>query len=248
MAQSARCVARIVAITGRPVQRIVLTMPSAFRFRAGQYLTIDHPQGGIPLSIASAPWRLPELHLHYRSTPEAPEAERLDGLLASRTELDIAGPDGNVALIHPLPAPVLLVAGGTGIAQILSILDDLRGSAPAHRVTVLWCVDDAGDFYAYAMDELNALRSERIDIVLRADPNRTAANAGMAWLRAHGRAFRSPACQAACQIVLAGGPAFVYAASDALRESGVPATQLQSDVFAYAPRPGSGKSGSSRSA
>ena len=59
------CTASILSRRGAPVQRIVLRMPDRFRFRPGQYLEVLHPDGPVPMSIASAPHRLPELHLHY---------------------------------------------------------------------------------------------------------------------------------------------------------------------------------------
>ncbi len=95
----------------------------AFDFAAGQYLEIQHPSGArIPLSIASAPYQLPQLELHYRSTPGDALAPLLDDLLKARGELDLRGPFGDVS-VTAYAGPLLLVAGGTGISQALSILE-----------------------------------------------------------------------------------------------------------------------------
>jgi CDP-4-dehydro-6-deoxyglucose reductase, E3 len=220
--------ARIRSRTGAPVQRIVLEMPASFHFHAGQYIQVMHPDGPIPLSVASAPWRLPELHLHYRSTPGLIEAIRLDELLAANDRLEITEPAGDVVLATPLPGAVLIVAGGTGVAQALSLIDDFRGAGPGAPVTLLWCVDQPED--AYLAKDLEAIEALWFKPVIIADANRTPANRGLAWLRRHGTGFHGR------PVVLAGGPGFVYAALDALVDAGLNPGQMLSDVFAYAPR------------
>lgn len=223
------CIAHIVSRTGHPVQRIVLRMPPSFDFRSGQYLEIEHPEGPVPLSIASAPQRLPELHLHYVSAPGSPEAGRVDELLAGGNTLSVLGPTGDVALSPPVERPALIVAGGTGMAQAMSFIEAFTERPPGAPVTLLWCVDHDADFYL--RDELEALEVPWLEPVLIADGDRTPSNRGMTWLAEHGGAFAGTN-----QVVLAGGPGFVYAAYDALLAAGVAPGQMQSDVFSYAPR------------
>ncbi|MEQ8486446.1 MAG: hypothetical protein RIB46_18955 [Pseudomonadales bacterium] len=232
----------MISRDGDPVQRIVLAMPPEFRFEAGQYLLIEHPEGAIPLSIASSPRHLPALHLHYRSTPGMSEAARMDSLLDGSSTLTVTGPAGEVTLRKPLRGPLLMVAGGTGMAQIVALLDDLCGEASPPAATVLWCADSEADLYARS--DLERLRWKGLEVHVRVDATRSRANAGMAWLRNEGGRFAG----SDAQIVLAGSPAFVYAACDALEAAGVPKANVASDVFSYAPREGSGSGGSSRSA
>jgi NAD(P)H-flavin reductase len=221
--------AGIVSRTGAPVQRIVLSMPSGFTFQAGQYLEVLHPRGSVPLSIASAPRRLPALHLHYRSTPGLPEAALLDELLASGADLTVRGPAGNVGLPKPLVGRGLLVAGGTGIAQALAFIDDQQPAADHPGLTLLWCADDEADFY---LGEELAVHAAWLDTVLIADADRSPRNRALSWLSRHAQAYAGPDQP----IVIAGSPPFVYAATDVLMEAGVPERQIQSDVFSYAPR------------
>lgn len=216
------------------MQRIVLRMPAAFTFRAGQYLEVLHPDGPIPLSIASGPARLPALHLHYRSTPGVADATRMDELLAAAVEpgatLDVRGPGGDVSLPDTLAAPALIVAGGTGIAQALSLIDAFTGQDPGGRVTVLWCADRDEDFYLGA--ELDALKFDWLQVVRIADPARGPDNRGLVWLREQAATLLT----ADSPVVLAGGPPFVHAACDVLIDAGVDLARMQSDVFSYAPR------------
>jgi len=210
------------------VQRIVLRMPDAFDFRAGQYLEVVHPDGAIPLSIASAPERLPQLHLHYRSTPDLDDATRMDALLEAGGPLEIRGPGGDVALPRPLGGHALIAAGGTGIAQAMSFIDAWHFVPPTGTVTLLWCADAETDFYL--RDELDALDAPWLERVLIADDDRAATNRGLVWLRDRAAGL------AGSHVVLAGGPGFVYAAFDALVGAGIEPAQVQSDVFSYAPR------------
>src|SRR5262245_16541411 len=86
---------RIVSVAHHDsrVRLISLTLPVPFPFHAGQYLNVVHPGGvRIPMSIASAPERIPELELHYRPLPGVAEAALMNELLDSGTELSIEGP------------------------------------------------------------------------------------------------------------------------------------------------------------
>jgi CDP-4-dehydro-6-deoxyglucose reductase, E3 len=222
---------------GAPVQRLVIDMPDAFAFRAGQYLEVVHPEGPIPLSIASGPRRLPELHLHYRSTPGVREAAWMDELLAAGKPLNVQGPSGDVCLPDDPAMPLLLIAGGTGISQVCAMLDELsivRSRAP---VRVLWCADSDDDFYCRM--ELEQLRAPWLRFECVADARRDAWNAGMCRIADLGAATgaHEEADPRAPWTLLAGSPGFVHAACDVLAAAGVEQARLHSDVFAWAPRP-----------
>lgn len=229
---------RLLDATGHPTQRLRLEAPSSFRFAPGQYLCVEHPSGQIPLSIASAPWRLPELHLHYRSTPGLEQARWMDELLAAGEDLAITGPAGDVFLELPLREPLLLVCGGTGGAQALGMLDALMHDPPDQPVGLLWCADDT-DCLAAARDlpltELPWLTSEFVT-----DSNRGADNRGLQRLRELAPSFRgllgSSPPDVRPRFVLSGSPGFVYAVTDVLIAAGIAHAQLRSDVYAYAPR------------
>ena len=203
----------------------------AFDFAAGQYLEIQHPSGvRIPLSIASAPHQLPQLELHYRSTPGDALAPLLDDLLKARGALDLRGPFGDVS-VTAYAGPLLLVAGGTGISQALSILEHLehlgRPTAQAHpyAVTLLWCADTVDAFYARErLAELPWLDANCI-----ADARKTQDNDGLQWLGEHLTA------NAYNRVLLCGGPPFVYAVVDHLKAQQLDVT-VESDVFGYSPR------------
>jgi ferredoxin-NADP reductase len=229
---------RLLDITGHPVQRLRLQAPPSFRFAPGQYLCVEHASGQIPLSIASAPWRLPELHLYYRSTPGLEQARWMDELLAAGGDLVISGPAGDVTLDLPLCAPLVLVCGGTGGAQALGMLDALEHSPPDYPVGLLWCADD-DDTLAPARAWLKGQRPW-LTAELFVDATRAASNRGLERLRTLAPDFSellgASTTAPSLRIILSGSPGFVYAVTDLLTAAGVAAGQLQSDVYAYAAR------------
>ena len=212
------------------MQQIELRLRDAddWQFWAGQYLEIIHPNGtSIPLSIASSPARLPMLAVHYRSTPGAVDARAFDQLLKDSATLTIRGPSGDVFVRADQQQPLLLISGGTGAAQALSIITDTMLQGSAHPVTLVACADEQRDFYFQA--SLDALKADWLETICIADPNRTAANTGLRWLVEHAPVYQNR------RAIICGSPQFVYAVEDALAATDV-SLQLESDVFAYAPR------------
>ena len=200
-----------------------------FSFLAGQYLEIVHPNGtGVPLSIASSPQRLPEIHLHYQSTPGLDAAALLDELLITGNRLSIRGPCGDVSVTTDNISNLLLVCGGTGAAQALAIINDHHFCRSAGQVTLLAFGESEASFYY--RDELDALNAPWLDAIYVADPTRSQENSGMRWLMDHAVDFHDQ------RVLICGAPAFVYAAVDSLVAGGMSEEQLESDVFAYAPR------------
>ena len=134
-----------------PPHWLELCVPPDYTFAAGQYLSIHHPSGmEIPLSIASPPARLPSLFLRFQPTPDDPLSEALVTLLDA-PELTISEAQGDVCDFAP-DVPLLVVAGGSGVAQAFSLAGN-RGEAAT--TTVLWCVDDAAQ--ARDAEQLEAL-------------------------------------------------------------------------------------------
>ncbi len=210
-----------------PVQLLTVLLESPFEFAAGQYLSVMHPDGtSIPLSIASPPERLPELQLHYRSTPGLVEATRMDELLRSG-QLALEGGAGEVTLRPDDDRPLLLVAGGTGISQALCLALAQSTRHPATPVQLLACADADEDFYFRDM----LPNGSKFAAELIADANRDGSNAGLRWLTSNATGL-----SADTRVVISGSPGFVYAATDTLTSVGVSEARLESDVYAWAPR------------
>lgn len=205
------------------MQRITLQVHGEYSFSAGQYLTVHSDDIDIPMSIASAPHRLPELELHYRSTPGAPEAQAMDALL-SGSQLQLSAAQGQVNCAPP-DQPLLLIAGGSGAAQAFSCAEH-RAQHPDSDTTVLWCADHVDDLYE--TERLAGYVNGQLQVCI--DDRRTEANEGLSWLGEHSAAFHQH------NVIICGSPGFVYAVTDLLAAQGISGAALQSDVYAYAPR------------
>ena len=93
------------------------------------------------MSIASAPERLPQLELHFRPLPGVPEAQLMDEILLDTADgsrdITIDGPFGNVCVDGPVEQELLLIAGGSGIAQCRGIATHLRHARQTRDVQLL---------------------------------------------------------------------------------------------------------------
>jgi CDP-4-dehydro-6-deoxyglucose reductase len=205
---------------------ISLALPAPFRFHAGQYLNVVHPSGvRIPMSIASAPERIPELELHYRPLPGVAEAALMNELLEAGTEISIEGPLGDVRVAGPLNEYLLLIAGGSGISQCRAILEHLRCVEHTGDVTLVWSVTQPD--HLYADTELRGF-APWLDYQPIVDTPQ-AKSAMLAWLRTN-------PLPTSGRIIVSGSPGFVYAVADTLDELGASGITIESDVFSYAPR------------
>jgi CDP-4-dehydro-6-deoxyglucose reductase len=208
------------------VRLISLALPAPFEFHAGQYLNVVHPNGvRIPMSIASAPERLPELELHYRPLPGVAEAVLMNELLEAGIEITIEGPLGDVHVAGPLNENLLLIAGGSGISQCRAIVEHLRCVQHSGDVTLVWSVTQPD--HLYADTELRTF-ARWLDYQPLVDTPQ-AKSATLAWLRTH-------PLPTSGRIVVSGSPGFVHAVVDTLNELGASGVMIESDVFSYAPR------------
>lgn len=220
--------ARVLDRRPGTVEQIALGLDDPFHFAAGQYLCLCHDSGEqIPLSIASGPGRLPELHLHFQPQPGSGQSARVLAMLDSGA-VTLTGPFGRVKLTE-LAEPLFMVAGGSGAAQCFGLLDALMAAPPAQTVQLLWCADSEAELYRRQWLEREAPEWLRYQLI--ADPRRDQNNAGMAQLKA-----LAPHLRSRHQILLCGSPGFVYAATDVLLAGGVAGDRMRSDVYDYAPR------------
>lgn len=209
------------------VQQLLLNAPG-FEFAAGQYIYLHAGQQRLPLSVASAPARLPELELHYRSTPGDPDAAALDALLLHARDLTFDGPHGHVVITEPTRGPLTLIAGGTGISQAASIIEQLAGTGKQRLPVQLWwsLTTPAANYRLGVMEQ--ASNEPWFALETLYDDPAADANAALARIRA-GRIDPG-------QYILCGAPGFVYGCAEALLERGISRGSLHSDVFDYAPR------------
>ncbi len=219
-------VREVVRVTPRTVLLRLDTAGRAFPFDAGQAVTAglaDRPARK-PYAIACAPTlaaRLQMIELLVQVDPLSPEPH-LEEVVAGSV-LEVEGPFGSVTL-PPAPgaAPLLFVAGGTGIAPLRAMLWEALLRTPAASTTLVYSARTHDDL-AFA-EEFSALQ-EAGRLHLHLTTTRDAVAPG-----ARGRIDRAllrralPAPDAFCFVC--GPDGFVRDMSAALASLGVPPGRL----------------------
>lgn len=117
-------------------------LKDSFRFEPGQYLTLKRGTGPDEArrsySICAAPGEA--LRVGVRRVPRGLFSPWMTGVLQVGDTLDVMEPQGRFGqvLAKGAPAHVLLIAGGSGITPILSILRTLLAQNDRTRCTLLY--------------------------------------------------------------------------------------------------------------
>jgi benzoate/toluate 1,2-dioxygenase reductase subunit len=117
-----------------------VTLASAVAFLPGQYVNIGVPGSDQTraYSFSSKPGALLASFL-IRNIPNGLMSTYLTAQAQPGDELVLTGPSGSFFL-REVKRPVLLLAGGTGLAPMLSMLGHLEEQAPGHPVHLLYGV------------------------------------------------------------------------------------------------------------
>jgi ferredoxin-NADP reductase len=222
-------VREVMAATPRTRRLRIDTGPEGFAFLAGQAVMVGLHGSPLrkPYSIASAPGeaaRFGRIELLVQVDDSGGPDPHLE-LAAAGTLVDVDGPFGSFAAPPAAEGgPLLLVAGGTGIAPLRSMLLDMLERTPAPRLHVVLSARTTAEL-GYR-DELEGLAAAgRIHLWLTVTRDQDEA-----WQGRRGRIDRalladalppgSPWC------LVCGPAAFVRDAQTALAALGVPAARI----------------------
>jgi p-cymene monooxygenase electron transfer component len=133
------------------ILRVTIELDRPIHFVAGQYANIKYPniRRARNYSFADAPQRdgLKQISFFIRKVPKGAFTEDLfDGKLQD-VPLDIEGPHGNFHL-HPGANPMICIAGGSGLAPLLSILEKARKDRVKRPCAFLFGARTPADLYA----------------------------------------------------------------------------------------------------
>ncbi|MCO8162589.1 CDP-6-deoxy-delta-3,4-glucoseen reductase [Pseudomonas sp. 21LCFQ010] len=226
--QLSECVA-----VGGDVWRIGLRTPAGKlpRYHAGQYLMIERDGGGkSAFSLASAPHSGRDLQLHVLVREAGARAllEQLQRDGIARVEL----PLGDTHLAELPDGPLVLIAAGTGMAQMHSLIEHCRANGFKHPVHLYWGVRRPEDFYGIEhWEQWQSLPNLYLHKVV-SDLCGWDGRCGLL----HEAVREDIADLSGVYVYASGSPAMVYATLDALVEAGMDARHMRADVFAYAPR------------
>ncbi|RMH74731.1 MAG: ferredoxin [Actinomyces sp.] len=121
------------------------------RFWPGQYVMLGDPDAGAPprpYSLANAPRPDGELHLLVARVPEGRTSGWIHERLTVGDRVRIDGPYGTFVGDPNIDTPVLCLAGGSGLAPILSLTDAALRRGFPHPVTILFSARTPADVVA----------------------------------------------------------------------------------------------------
>ncbi|MDH4094983.1 MAG: ferredoxin reductase family protein [Betaproteobacteria bacterium] len=221
---------RVAAVTSEAERqwRVVLEPADArgFTFAAGQFawLKLHRALGRItehPFSIASAPGQLPLLQFLIK---EAGDFTGAIGRVPTGSRAYIDGPYGDFTLVGRAGKGVMLIAGGIGIAPLLSLARDLSATSDARPLKIVYA--DKSEAQLAARGELESIArgapGRELHLVLGAhlDQERL-------------RKLLPPADADQWLYFVCGPPAMIDAVELSLARLGVPLKQIVSERFVY---------------
>lgn len=209
--------------------------PHALSFKAGQFvwLTVGHSPFSPyenPFSIASAPGQREVRFVIKESGDFTGSLDRI----APGTTAYLDGPHGNLTLDrHAGAKGIALIAGGVGIAPMLSHLRALAAAGDGRPVILLYG-NRVAEQIVYR-EELAALSESldlRIELVLSDPPTGWTGRTGMLDTDTVSGIFRSPDA-GDWVYLLCGPPAMMKAAETGLLSLGVPGRHILAERFDY---------------
>jgi benzoate/toluate 1,2-dioxygenase reductase subunit len=124
---------------------VTLDHPDQLDFLPGQYVNVTVPgtDQTRSYSFSSAPGA-PDASFVVRNVPDGLMSTWLTGQARPGQPLSFSGPYGSFYL-RPVQRPVLMLAGGTGIAPFLAMLDVLASKGFPHPVRLVYAVTNDHD-------------------------------------------------------------------------------------------------------
>lgn len=207
----------------------------AVGFQAGQFvwLTLDRPPFSIrehPFSISSCPAERPRLGFTIK---EAGDFTDTIGALQPGARAYIDGPHGNVILSGRTETGLILIAGGVGIAPIMSILRELDAERDSRPIKLIYGNRLAEQIvYRAELDGLAKRLQLEVHLVLSEPPG--------LWDGLRGELDEPVLSQlldienAADWLHIICGPApMIDSVEETLERLGVPMRQIVSEKFSY---------------
>ncbi|RVU18812.1 ferredoxin reductase [Methylobacterium oryzihabitans] len=213
------------------VKRFRLALGRPMPFRAGQHVDVrltapDGYRAQRSYSIASPPADPTTIDLMIERLDDGEVSGFFDAVAQVGDAIELRGPIGAFAWEPAMGGPLLLVAGGSGVVPLLSMLRHRAGATPDVPALLLYSARTAAD--VVARDELLARAAAEpafsLDLVLTREPSGRrldAARIAEALAR-----LGDPAHAFVC-----GSNRFAGAAADLLVDAGIPAARIRTERF-----------------
>lgn len=219
------------------IRRVTVTLDSPLAFDAGQYaqLQVGEVWGARAYSFANAPSADGNIELTFmiRHVPGGAFTDPLFRGELTDKPVKVHGPCGNFWL-RDSRGPLVAVAGGSGLAPLLSILEDAAGRQVGRSALVLFGAREQRDLYA--LPQLQGI-ARRWNGAFQFVPVLSEEAADSGWAGARGLVTEELAAHLASlpatdtTAYLCGPPAMIDAAETLLLGAGIEAGNVHADRF-----------------
>ena len=218
---------------GGDVYCVRLRLPAGkpIRYHAGQYLQLQRDDGEFnAYSIASAPARGREVELHILAREVSVKELLLS--IETRGAARVRMPSGKAHIAAFPEGPLVLIAAGTGMAQIHSIVEHCLAQGFAYPIYVYWGGRTEDDFYS--LESWGRWEQEE-SLVLHKVVSDSCCWAGRCGML-YEAVLEDFLELSGVTVYASGSPGMVYGTMDALVAKGMSETLFFADALSYAPR------------
>jgi CDP-4-dehydro-6-deoxyglucose reductase/ferredoxin-NAD(P)+ reductase (naphthalene dioxygenase ferredoxin-specific) len=209
--------------------RLAIEAGGPLAFSAGQYAQIEFAPGlSRHYSMASTPEEQ-ELVFHIRKMPGGRTSTHVASQLRVDDKVKVSGPLGVAYLRERHAGAVLLVAGGSGLAPIESILRTHLASEPAAQATLYFGVRSERDLYHEP--QLRDLAAKHPGFSYHVVLSEQKGERGRRYGLVHEAVGADLKSVEGLTAYLAGPPVMVEAATALLTERGLAARHIHADAF-----------------
>lgn len=228
-------VAAIESLT-HDIRRLDVTLDEPMNFHAGQFAEITLPGNGVKrsYSMANPPQETATLSFIIKTYSDGAFSKQLANTLRPGDQIALEGPFGTSFRNQNHNGPTLLVGGGSGMAPLWSILNDLVASGSERAVRLYYGARTRKDLFY--LDEIAAVGAQLKDFAFIPALSEAATDDG--WDGASGfihevlaRDFADAGRDRTLEAYVCGPPPMVDAVLPVLQKIGVDADNIHLDKF-----------------
>lgn len=218
--------------------RLKIPATERLQFLAGQYVDFILSDGRRrAFSLANPPHQDEFLEFHVRHVPGGYFTSIVFEELKEKALIRIEGPMGTFYLRENHEEPIIMMAGGTGMAPLRSMLLHMIEIGFNRSVHLFWGVRAARDLYMG--DEISHWLGEipqfQFTPVLSEPEQSDNWQGETGWV--HEAVTRAYPDMSGYEVYMSGPPPMVFAARDAFHECSLPEDKIYSDAFDFSDDP-----------